>query len=107
MPHTELFDLIVANPPYIATERIDDLAPEVRIFDPRLALDGGWDGLDAYRAIASQAARRLSPGGLALFEIGSNQGEIVSRMFGRAGFGRVEVLKDLQGLDRVVKASHS
>ncbi len=107
VPHTELFDVIVSNPPYIATEVIDTLMPEVKMFDPKLALDGGWDGLEAYRAIASQAVRRLNPGGVALLEIGSNQGETVSRMFGRAGFGRVEVLKDLQGLDRVVVASHS
>lgn len=107
VPHTELFDLIVTNPPYIATERIDELDPEVRIFDPKLALDGGWDGLDAYRAIASQAARRLGPGGIALIEIGYNQGEVVQKMFLRAGFRAAEVLKDLAGLDRVVLASHS
>ncbi len=107
VPHTELFDLIVTNPPYIATERIEDLAPEVRIFDPRPALDGGWDGLDGYRAIASQAARRLGPGGIALLEIGYNQGEIVQKMFLRAGFRAAEVLKDLAGLDRVILASHS
>lgn len=107
VPHTEMFDLIVANPPYIATPAIAELPAEVRVFDPRAALDGGWDGLEAYRAIAAQAARRLNPGGLALLEIGYNQGETVSRMFGRAGFGRVEVRKDLAGLDRVVAASHS
>jgi len=73
----------------------------------KAALDGGWDGLEAYRAIAAQAARRLNPGGLVLLEIGFNQGETVSRMFSRAGFGRVEVLKDLAGLDRVVVCSHS
>jgi release factor glutamine methyltransferase len=107
VPHTEMFDLIVSNPPYIATPAIAELPAEVRVFDPKAALDGGWDGLEAYRAIAAQAARRLNPGGLALLEIGYNQGETVSRMFGRAGFGRVEVLKDLAGLDRVVLASHS
>jgi len=107
VPHTELFDLIVSNPPYIATDAIAELSPEVRVFDPKAALDGGFDGLDAYRAIAAQAARRLNPGGKMLLEIGFNQGEAVSRMFLRAGFGRVEVLKDLGGLDRVVLCSHS
>ena len=107
VPHTELFDLIVSNPPYIATAAIADLAPEVRVFDPKAALDGGWDGLEAYRAIASQAARRLVPKGHMLLEIGYNQAEAVSRVFHRAGFGRVEILKDLAGLDRVVSASHS
>jgi release factor glutamine methyltransferase len=105
--HSELFDLIVSNPPYIATDAILDLAPEVRVFDPKLALDGGWDGLEAYRAIAAQAARRLKPGGMLLLEIGSNQGEILPKMLARAGFQHVEVLKDLAGLDRVAVASHS
>jgi len=107
VPHTELFDLIVSNPPYIATDAIAELSPDVRVFDPKSALDGGFDGLDAYRAIAAQGARRLNPGGKMLLEIGFNQGEAVSRMFLRAGFGRVEVLKDLAGLDRVVLCSHS
>jgi release factor glutamine methyltransferase len=107
VPHTEVFDLIVSNPPYIASGQIETLQPEVRLFDPKAALDGGWDGLECYRAIASQAARRLSPEGLVLLEIGSNQAETVSRIFSRAGFQRVEVQKDLSGLDRLVLASHS
>jgi release factor glutamine methyltransferase len=107
VPHTEIFDLIVSNPPYIATAAIEELAPEVRVFDPRAALDGGSDGLECYRAIAAQAARRLHPGGLMLLEIGYDQGEMVGKMLGRAGFGRVEVRKDLAGLDRVILASHS
>ena len=107
LPHTELFDLIVSNPPYIATDEINRLSPEVRVFDPKAALDGGWDGLEAYRAIAAQAARRLLPEGLMLLEIGHNQGEIVPKMLARAGFGRTETIKDLAGLDRVVLASHS
>jgi release factor glutamine methyltransferase len=107
VPHAEQFDLIVSNPPYIASNVIPTLQPEVRLFDPILALDGGWDGLEPYRAIAAQAVRRLNPGGLALLEIGANQGETVTRIFSRAGFGRVSVQKDLAGLDRLVLASHS
>ncbi len=98
VPHTELFDIIVSNPPYIASETIPALQPEVRLFDPKLALDGGWDGLEAYRAIAAQAARRLNPGGVALLEIGANQGVSAGRILARAGFGRVEVLKISRGL---------
>jgi release factor glutamine methyltransferase len=105
--HAELFDLIVSNPPYIASEQIETLQPEVRLFDPKAALDGGWDGLECYRAIASQAARRLNPDGLILLEIGANQAETVSRIFSRAGFARIEVQKDLNGLDRLVLCSHS
>lgn len=107
VPHTELFDLIVSNPPYVATDVIPTLAPEVRLFDPKTALDGGWDGLEGYRAIASQAARRLLPDGLLLLEIGFNQAEVVVKILSRAGFGRVEVQKDLAGLDRMILASHS
>lgn len=107
VPHTELFDLIVANPPYIASEAIAGLDAEVRVFDPSAALDGGWDGLEAYRAIAAQAARRLRPGGLILLEIGFNQGQSVMRVFARAGFGRLEIVKDYAGLDRVLAGAHS
>lgn len=107
VPHTGIFDLIVSNPPYIASETIPTLAPEVRLFDPRLALDGGWDGLEAYRAIAAQAIRRLLPGGLLLLEIGYNQADAVRRVLARAGFEHLEVQKDLAGLDRMVVASHS
>ncbi len=107
VPHGEPFDLIVSNPPYIASAEIDALQPEVRLFDPKAALDGGWDGLEAYRAIAAGAGRRLTPGGRLLLEIGSNQGDTVTRILSRAGFGRIEVQKDLAGLDRVVSASHS
>jgi release factor glutamine methyltransferase len=107
VPHTEMFDLIVSNPPYVATAQIDELPKEVRLFDPRSALDGGWDGVEAYRAIASQAARRLLRGGVILLEVGYNQGEVVQKMFLRAGFAAAEIIKDLNGLDRLVRASHS
>ncbi len=107
VPPGEQFDLIVSNPPYIASDQIDALQPEVRLFDPKLALDGGWDGLEPYRAIAAGAARRLNPSGLLLLEIGATQAETVGRILTRSGFGRIEVQKDLAGLDRLVLASHS
>jgi release factor glutamine methyltransferase len=107
VPTTELYDLIVSNPPYIASGEIETLQAEVRLFDPKPALDGGWDGLEGYRAIAAGASRRLAPGGLVLLEIGAGQGETVTRILSRAGFGNIEVQKDLAGLDRLVLASHS
>jgi release factor glutamine methyltransferase len=106
VPPELTFDVIVSNPPYIASASILGLAPEVRVFDPQAALDGGFDGLDAYRQIAAQAARRLRPGGIFLLEIGATQGEIVAKMVNRAGFSKVEVLRDLAGLDRVVAATN-
>lgn len=107
VPHTELFDVIASNPPYIQSDEVPELQREVRLFDPKPALDGGWDGLEAYRAIAAGASRRLAPGGRILLEIGATQGESVSRILARAGFGFIEVQKDLAGLDRLVLASHS
>lgn len=105
---TELdrFDLIVSNPPYIASSIVDALAPDVRDFDPRLALDGGPDGLAPYRIIAAEAVAYLKPGGLVIVEIGYDQGASVAALFTHAGFGDVVVHKDLAGLDRVVVAHH-
>ncbi|MEQ1770293.1 MAG: peptide chain release factor N(5)-glutamine methyltransferase [Devosia sp.] len=102
----EKFDLIVSNPPYIATALIPKLQVEVREHDPILALDGGMDGLHAYRTILSQAAKWLKPGASLVLEIGATQAPLVSKMMGRAGFDRIGVLRDLQGLDRVVSGSH-
>lgn len=98
------FDLIVSNPPYIATDEIAGLDAEVRLHDPRRALDGGADGLDAYREIAPQAARALRPGGLLALEIGWRQGEAVAALVAGAGFEAVTVDPDLAGRDRVVTA---
>lgn len=102
----EKFDLIVSNPPYITSAVIETLAPEVRDFDPRLALDGGADGLAPYRVIAAEAGAWLAPQGYVLVEIGHDQGAAVSALFGAAGFRKVSVYRDLNGLDRVVKAHH-
>lgn len=98
------FDLIVANPPYIAADEVASLAPEVRRHEPRRALTDGADGLTAYRAIAAQAAGFLSPGGALGVEIGAGQGEAVAGLFIAAGLAEVRVIPDLDGRDRVVTA---
>jgi len=98
------FDIIVSNPPYIATAEIDGLAPEVNQHDPHLALDGGADGLDAYRSLAPVVARLLSPGGIAAVEIGQGQADGVARLFVEADLGMVERRRDLSGIERVVLA---
>ena len=100
----ERFDLIVSNPPYIESAEIAGLMPEVREHDPRLALDGGPDGLAAYRAIAAEAGLFLASDGVLLLEIGSSQGVAVSDIFVGAGFAAVEVAHDLSGRDRMVVA---
>ena len=106
LPVSRLFDVIVSNPPYITSAVVETLAPEVRDFDPRLALDGGPDGLAPYRIIAARSAAWLRPGGWVLVEIGYDQGAAVSALFLEAGFENVTVHRDLAGLDRVVSAHH-
>ena len=100
----ERFDLITSNPPYIESGDIADLPVEVREHDPHLALDGGPDGLRAYRAIASDASMFLKPEGLLLLEIGARQAYAVSDILVGAGFGDIKVERDLAGHDRVVAA---
>lgn len=97
------YDMIVSNPPYIRTEEIAKLMPEVRDFEPIDALDGREDGLYFYRRIVGEAQEYLNPGGYLYFEIGYDQGEAVSSMMREAGFTDVEVIKDLAHNDRVVK----
>ncbi len=96
------FDLVVSNPPYIATGVIETLDPEVRVYEPRLALDGGADGLDAYRRLAPEILRVLKPGGRFLVEIGYDQRTAVETLFREAGAVEVETLQDLSTHDRVV-----
>lgn len=98
------FDAIVSNPPYIASAEIADLDAEVRLHDPRLALDGGADGLDAYRAIATEAASALREGGFLALEIGHRQAREVVDLLAAAGWRAIEVVPDLAGRDRVVSA---
>ena len=97
-----LFDFIVSNPPYIPSAIVDTLDPAVRLHDPRLALDGGLDGLDAYRAILRDAAKHLKPGGFLALEIGYDQLAAVARLAERTGWQVDETRRDLGGRDRAV-----
>lgn len=105
------FDVIVSNPPYIASDVIAGLAAEVRCHDPRLALDGGNDGLDAYRSILDAVARAghglLAPDGTLHFEIGYDQATAVEGLARHAGFDEVAVRLDLAGHDRTVSLGRS
>jgi release factor glutamine methyltransferase len=96
------FDLIVSNPPYIAAGVIDGLAEEVRVHDPRLALDGGPDGLDAYRALIAQAPRLLAPGGRLVVEIGYDQEAALRGLAAESGLSVEAVRRDLAGHPRAV-----
>ena len=101
----EGFDLVVANPPYVRSGDIETLDPEVRDYEPRLALDGGEDGLDAYRALAPEILRVLKPGGLFLVEIGHDQAEAVKSLFAATGAVDIRLAQDLAGHDRIVAGS--
>ena len=101
------FDILVSNPPYIRSDVMETLDPEVHDYEPHLALDGGRDGLDAYRAILEEARGLLKPGGLVAFEIGYDQGEAVSGLLDAQGLSGIAVIKDLAGHDRVVLGSLS
>lgn len=96
------FDIIVSNPPYIRTEEIVRLMPEVQSFEPMEALDGKEDGLYFYREIAAKCKEFLNPDGRVLFEIGYDQGADVSELLREAGFKEIRVIKDLARNDRVV-----
>ncbi len=96
------FGMIVSNPPYIRTSVISGLQEEVRLHDPFLALDGKEDGLFFYRKIIEESRAYLQKNGVLLFEIGYDQGEAVSELMTKEGYGQVVVKKDLAGLDRIV-----
>ncbi len=98
------FDILVSNPPYIPSEVIGGLQPEVRDHEPMMALDGAEDGLLFYRRIAAEAKNWLNPGSSIYLEIGHDQGKSVSGLLEEAGFDHIKVVKDLPGLDRVVRA---
>lgn len=101
------YGMILSNPPYIRSAEIDALQEEVRLHDPREALDGREDGLYFYRRITDEAREHLLPGGWLIFEIGYDQAEDVSGLMRSAGYTEVRVKKDLAGLDRVVYGRYS
>ena len=96
------FDLVVSNPPYIATDVLETLDPEVKDYEPRLALEGGADGLDHYRRLAPEILNVLKPGGRFVVEIGYDQREAVEALFTEAGADEVRTIRDLGDQDRVV-----
>jgi release factor glutamine methyltransferase len=99
------FDLIVSNPPYVRSGDIGTLAPEVRDFDPRLALDGGPDGLDCYRTIAAAVPALLAPDGVLVVELGSGQAPAVAALFAAAGLAPQAPRTDLHGVFRALPAT--
>ncbi|MBK9081537.1 MAG: peptide chain release factor N(5)-glutamine methyltransferase [Rhizobiales bacterium] len=101
-PLTGRFDLVASNPPYIVSSEIAGLAREVANHDPRLALDGGADGLDAYRALARRAAALIAPGGFVLFEVGRGQAPTVTDLLAAAGLATGPARRDVAGIERVV-----
>ena len=98
----DAFQCIVSNPPYIPTGDLADLDPSVRDYEPHLALDGGADGLDFYRAIAARWKEALLPGGRLLLELGIGEADAVMRLLRTEGFGDLELYEDTQGISRVI-----
>lgn len=98
------FDVILSNPPYIPSATIDGLDPEVALYEPRAALDGGPDGLDAYRHLLPVMARLLAPNGVIALEIGGDQGNSVNALAAQAGFSYIQCEKDLESRDRCILA---
>lgn len=96
------FEIIVSNPPYIASAEVEKLMPEVRDHEPRMALDGTEDGLHFYRRIIEEAGKHLVSSGMLFFEIGYDQGQAVSELMRTEGYHEVQVVQDYAGLDRVV-----
>lgn len=103
---TNRFDMIVSNPPYIPDADIDFLQPEVKVFDPLAALDGGADGLDPYRIIIPMLKNFLPPSGHVLFEVGAGQAGDVAHLMEISGFKNIQTHKDLGGIDRVVSCQN-
>ena len=101
------FDIVVANPPYVRSGDIAFLEREARVHDPRLALDGGADGLDAYRALAPEMARLLAPTGRFFLEVGAGQADAVKALAAAAGLVDLATHRDLAGIERVVSGGRT
>ena len=97
------FDIITCNPPYIPSKEIQSLQPEIREYEPFLALDGGEDGLDYYRYILKEVTRYLAIGGSLILEVGDNQADTVTKLVGRSGyFESLSTVKDLKDRPRII-----
>ncbi len=99
------FDLIISNPPYIKTDDIKNLQPEIKYWEPIRALDGGKDGLDFYRGIIPSARRFLKDNGLIMLELGCGQSGEVTDILKSAGYSHIEIIKDYAGIERIIKAT--
>ena len=104
LPPEIRFDLVVSNPPYIPTAEIEHLMPEVRDYDPRLALDGGADGLSVFRHLAAGASRYLRSAGQIMCEFGDGQADALRELFGSEGWAEIAVRPDLSGRPRILVA---
>lgn len=98
------FDLIISNPPYIKTEDIKYLQPEVRDWEPAVALDGGIDGLDFYRRLLPTARRFLKDNGILMLEAGLNQSDDIAQMLRLSGYSGIEIINDYAGIERIIQA---
>jgi release factor glutamine methyltransferase len=101
----ERFELVTANPPYVPSAELAELAPDIRVFEPQQALDGGADGLDVVRAVVAGASRHLEPDGVLAVEVGHDQAARVRELFEQAGFRDIAARRDYGGHERVVSAT--
>jgi release factor glutamine methyltransferase len=99
----QIFDIIISNPPYIPSGEIKNLQDEVRFYEPKIALDGGLDGLDFYRKIAVESQKYLKKNGNIFLEIGYNQHQCVKDIFENVNFKFIDFKKDLSGIIRVLE----
>ena len=101
----QLFDVVIANPPYVPSADINNLEPEIKLWEPHTALDGGADGLDAYRSIIPRAGNFLKNNGILILELGIGLSRPVSVMAENAGFTGIEITKDLADIERIFRAA--